>query len=100
MRRRMALRVLSEQDLQFFHDNGYVVVSNVVPQATLDAAIAAISEFLAMDPHAPTTWYPPDRKGSLAYLHQHPALWENRQHPHVHQAFADIYGTEALWVSM
>jgi hypothetical protein len=96
----MALRVLSEQDLQFFHDNGYVVVPNVVPQANLDAAIAAIWEFLEMDPNDPTTWYPPDRKGALAYLHQHPALWENRQHPRVHQAFADIYGTEALWVSM
>jgi ectoine hydroxylase-related dioxygenase (phytanoyl-CoA dioxygenase family) len=66
----------------------------------LDGVVAAIWEFLEMDPENPTTWYPPDRKGGLAHLHQHQALWDCRQHPRVHQAFADLLGTEALWVSM
>ena len=33
-------------------------------------------------------------------MYQHPALWNNRQHPRVHQAFAEILGTERLWVSI
>jgi ectoine hydroxylase-related dioxygenase (phytanoyl-CoA dioxygenase family) len=95
-----APRVLHEDDLAAFHENGYVVVSNVVPRENLEAVIAAIWQFLEMDSDDPSTWYPPDRRGSIVHIHQHQALWDNRQHPRVHQAFADILGTEKLWVSM
>lgn len=94
------MRVLGEQDLQFFEDNGYVVVPSVVPAENLAAAIDAVWESLEMDADDPASWYPPDRHGSLAYIHQHQALWDNRQAPRVHGAFADILGTEKLWVSM
>ena len=40
------MKVLSEADLQFFDDNGYVVVKNAVPQENLDAAVAAVFYFL------------------------------------------------------
>jgi hypothetical protein len=100
MMQRMALRLLSERDIEAFCENGYLVVPNVVPQEKLDAVVAAVWEFLEMDPEDRLTWYPPDRKGSLAHLHQHQALWDCRQHPRVHEAFTDILGTEALWVSM
>jgi ectoine hydroxylase-related dioxygenase (phytanoyl-CoA dioxygenase family) len=96
----MALRVLSEQDLEAFHRDGYLVVPNVVPTENLDAVIAAIWGFLEMDPDDSSTWYPPERRGSIVHIHQHQALWNNRQHPRLHQAFADILGTEKLWVSM
>jgi ectoine hydroxylase-related dioxygenase (phytanoyl-CoA dioxygenase family) len=96
----MAQSVVSEQDQEFFRQNGYIVVPGVVPQENLDAAIAAVWEFLGMDPDDPATWYPPERRGAIVHLHQHQALWDNRQHPQVHQAFADILGTEKLWVSM
>lgn len=96
----MTQKVFHEQDLAFFRENGYVVVPNAVPQENLDAVIAAIWEFLEMNPEDPTTWYPPDRKGSLAHIHQHQALWENRQCPRLYQAFVELLGTERLWVSM
>jgi Phytanoyl-CoA dioxygenase (PhyH) len=96
----MTLRVLSEHDLKFFGENGYLVVPDVVPREYREAVIALIWEFLEMDPNDPATWYPPERKGSLAHVHQHQALWDNRQYPRVHQAFADLLGTEKLWVSM
>ena len=31
---------------------------------------------------------------------QHQAIWDNRQHPRVHQAFARRFGEEKLWVSL
>jgi hypothetical protein len=96
----MALRVLSEADVQFFHENGYVVVPTGLPQANLEAVIAEIFRFMEMDRDDPETWYPPDRRGSLAYIHQHQSLWDNRQYPTLHAAFTDILGTEKLWVSM
>ncbi|HEX8234643.1 MAG TPA: phytanoyl-CoA dioxygenase family protein [Abditibacteriaceae bacterium] len=95
------MNVLTEQDLEFFHQNGYVVIPNAVPQENLDAAIAAIWEFLDADPNDSQTWYrPPLRRDGMVEIYQHQALWNNRQHPRVHGAFADIFGNEKLWVSM
>jgi ectoine hydroxylase-related dioxygenase (phytanoyl-CoA dioxygenase family) len=35
----------------------------------------------------------------MVELYQHQALWDNRQHPSVHETFAQIFGTPKLWVS-
>jgi hypothetical protein len=96
----MSLQVLNEKDLEFFQRNGYVVVHDAAPSQNLEAAIVAVWEFLGMDPDDPSTWYPKDRWGSIAYIHQHQALWNNRQSPRLYQAFADLLGEEKLWVSM
>src|SRR5579859_7834376 len=96
----MAPRALRKADLEFFEENGYLVVPDVVPRENLEAALAAVWAFLEMDPNDSATWYPLERKTGLVYLHQHQALWDNRQSPRLHEAFADILGTEKLWVSM
>ncbi len=36
----------------------------------------------------------------MAEMYQHQALWDNRQYPRIHQAFAEIWGTDRLWVSI
>jgi ectoine hydroxylase-related dioxygenase (phytanoyl-CoA dioxygenase family) len=95
------LTVFSQEDLCFWEENGYVVVPQAVPQANLDAVLAAMWEFLGMDAAAPDDWYrDPLRKGGMVELYQHQALWDNRQHPKVHQAFSEIWATPKLWVSM
>ncbi len=97
----IAMPVLNEQDKAFFEENGYVVARQVVPQETLDAVIAAIWEFLGMNPGDPDDWYrPPHVPNSMIEMYQHPAMWDARQSPRVHEAFADIYGTEKLWVGI
>ncbi len=95
------MTVLSAEDLNFFHENGYVVVREAVPQRLLKPVIDVIWQFLDMDPNDPDSWYSGEpREGSLVHVHQHQALWDTRQYPRVHQAFAEIFGTERLWVSM
>jgi hypothetical protein len=96
----MTLNVLTEADKAFFEANGYLVVPNVVPKENLEAVIAAMWKALGMNPDAPTTWYPTDRRSSLVYLHQHQTLWNNRQSPRLYEAFADVLDTPRLWVSM
>ncbi|MBM3213975.1 hypothetical protein FJZ36_03555 [Candidatus Poribacteria bacterium] len=93
--------VLSEQDRAFFDENGYVVVHDAAPADKLAAAVAAIWEFLGMDPDDPDDWYrPPHKPGAgMVEFYQHQALWDNRQSPRVHGAFADIWRTDKLWVS-
>lgn len=93
--------LLTEQDYEFWDRNGYVVLHDVVPQDNLEAVIDDIWDFLGMDPADPDDWYrEPARKGGMVEMYQTQSLWDNRQHPKVHQAFAEIWGTPKLWVSM
>jgi len=92
--------MLTAQDKQFFDENGYVVVHNAVPAKNLQAVVDAIFDFLEMDPNNPADWYrEPHRTNGMVEIYQHQALWDNRQHPNIYEAFCDIYGTDKLWVS-
>jgi hypothetical protein len=103
------MRVLTDDDLAFWHENGYVIVHDAAPSGNLRAVIDAIWTFQEMSPDDPQTWYrPPDRlngmpelNGSgMVELYNHPALWANRQLPRIHGAFADIWDTDKLWVTI
>ncbi|HMN29169.1 MAG TPA: phytanoyl-CoA dioxygenase family protein, partial [Caldilineaceae bacterium] len=85
----------------FWEANGYVIIPNAVPQENLDAVIDAIWWFLGVDRNDREAWYTaPIAKSGMAEMYQHQALWDNRQHPRVHEVFADIWGTDELWVSL
>lgn len=103
------LRVLSEEDWQFWIQNGYIVIKNAVPKAQAKATADFLWEFEEKYPDDPETWYAPPRAEmkmkELAgtgmvevYNHQH--LWNNRQTQRVYDAFVDIWGTEKLWVTI
>jgi len=103
------MRVLSESDLEFWQENGYVVVHDAAPPENLRAVVDAIWQFQEMDPHDPDTWYrKPERDNGMIELngsgmvemYNHPALWANRQLSRIHGAFADIWDTEKLWVTI
>ena len=90
-------RVLSAEDRTFWEENGYVVIHNAVPQANLEAVVNDIWEFLGVDRHDPEAWYQaPISKAGMLEMYHTQALWNNRQYPRVHQAFADIWNTEQL----
>ncbi|MBM3457475.1 MAG: phytanoyl-CoA dioxygenase family protein [Armatimonadetes bacterium] len=92
--------ILRPADHAFFVEHGYVVIPEAVPPENLQAVVDLIFRFLDADPHDPETWYrPPHRPGGMVEVYQHQALWDNRQHPRVHQIFSEILGTHRLWVS-
>lgn len=94
------MSVLSASDLKFFDEQGYVVVPGVVPRENCEAVIAAIFEFLEMNLDDPNDWYrPPHSPGGMVEMYQHQAIWDNRQHPRVHEAYAQLLGEKKLWVS-
>lgn len=103
------MNVFSEADLDFWNENGYVILRDAVPRANLQAVEDAIWEFQQMDRDDPETWYrKPDRLNGMPELngsgmvemYHHPALWANRQLPRIHGAFADLWKTEKLWVTI
>ncbi len=103
------MQVLTEQDMTFWRQNGYLIVRNAAPAENVAALVDVIWEFMEMDPDDSETWYRPRdsddhrpklKESGMAELYQHQALWDNRQHPRVYGAFADIWNTEKLWVSI
>jgi hypothetical protein len=103
------LGVLSEQDWQFWIHNGYIVIKNAVPKDQVKRLADFLWEFEEKDPYNPETWYAPPRaeikmkeltNTGMVEVYNHQYLWDNRQYPKVHQAFADIWGTEKLWVTI
>jgi ectoine hydroxylase-related dioxygenase (phytanoyl-CoA dioxygenase family) len=94
------MRVLTPADHAFFEENGYLVIPDAVPIENCEAVIDALFAFLGMDRNNPDDWYrEPLTPGGMVELYQHQALWDNRQHPRVHQIFSEIYGTPKLWVT-
>lgn len=99
----METKVLTPEDLKFWDENGYVVVHNAVPKENLDAVVDAIWTFLGIDRNNPNEWYEAemaDNYAGMVEIYQHQALWNNRQHPRVYGAFADIWKNDKLWVSI
>lgn len=105
------LKVLTEEQWAFWKLNGYVVVSEAVPQVQLDNMCAFIWEFEEKDPQDESTWYldkqtkreikMTELKGTgMVEAYNHQKQWDNRMYPKVHQIFSDIWGREDLWVSI
>ena len=105
------MSVLSKDDWTFWQENGYVVVRQAVPEENLTAMVAAIWDFLQIAPDNREAWYKykpytredpcsPISAAGMVEIYQHQALWDNRQYPKVHRAFAEIWGDEKLWVSL
>lgn len=95
------MAILNEQDHTFFQDNGYLRVRQAAPKADCDAMIAAMWQFLEMDPNHPEMAYRlPLKPGGMIEMYQHQALWNNRQNPRLYEVFAELLGTPRLCVSI
>ena len=101
--------VLTNDDLAFWRENGYVIVPNAVPRANVDELVDVIWDFMDMDRDDRDSWYSAPQgefgmvelsRSGMVELYQHQALWDNRQHPRVYGAFVDIWETEELWVTI
>ena len=93
--------VLSEDDLTFWKENGYVIIREAVNREDSLAAEKCIWEFLEMDANDPATWYKPHehKQGIMVQLFQHEALAKNRQSPRIRKAYEQLWSRSDLWVS-
>ena len=97
--------VLSAADHRHMAEQGYVVVPNAVDPQDLAAVVDGIWRHMRMDRNNPDTWYedPHNDKlhiyGFMRQMHT-PAMWRVRQSPKIHRAFADLWGTDNLWINM
>ena len=107
------LRVLSEAQYASWEAEGYVCLPGLISREACAAAAAAIRAFVGADDAREASWYantrdiydeslsPRPKHGpcGMVQMSHHATLWALRQDPAVHGAFADVYGTEELWVT-
>lgn len=92
--------VLSKADWDFWDQNGYLVVPNVIPPVQLEATITAMERFFDKDFSEPNDWYKePLFPGGIAPMSHDQELWDNRQTPRLYQAFSELFESEKLRVS-
>lgn len=103
------LRVLSEEDWNFWKHNGYVIIKNAVSREQVSETAKFIWEFEEKDPNDKSTWYSAPRaemkmkeltNTGMVEVYNNQYLWNNRQMQRVYDAFVDIWGTEKLWVTI
>ena len=91
--------VLSEEDLAFFEQHGYVIVHDAVPEADRVAAEQVIWEALDATPDDPDSWYTSGwelRRKVMVELYRHPALEATRSASRIRRAYAQLWQTDAL----
>jgi hypothetical protein len=98
------MSIFSAAELEGWERDGYVVLRNAVTQDQVDAVVDAMWAFLEMDRATPADWYAwpawhRPRSGMVQLFHDQ-SMWDVRQTPRIHAAFAELYGTERLLVSL
>lgn len=91
---------LSAKDMDFWHDNGYIVIRNAIPAGQCAAAREAIWAYLGANPNDAATWYEPHngKKGMMLAFFQHPALIANRQSAIIRQCYRQLYGNSDIYL--
>jgi Phytanoyl-CoA dioxygenase (PhyH) len=92
--------VLSAGDLAFWNEHGYVVLHDAVPAESRAAAAQALWDHLGARPDDSESWYAGNDHGIMVQYFQHPALEANRRSPRIHKAFAQLWGSADLWVTI
>jgi len=93
--------VLTRDDLNFWDENGYVIVRNAVELEDCDQAIEALCAHLGIDRYDPSSWYRdhPSKQGIMVQLFQHPALERNRKAFKIRKAFEELWNRTDIWVN-
>ena len=81
---------------------GYIVIPRIVPAENLLAVFKDICKHTGADLNKPATWYKPSiiNANGMVEMYHYQSMWDNRQYPAIHQVFAEIFGTEKLWVNI
>ncbi|WP_428229553.1 phytanoyl-CoA dioxygenase family protein [Flavobacterium sp.] len=91
--------VLSEQDLEFWNKNGYVIIKNAVSKEDCKDTQEAIWDFLKMNPNKKETWYKrhENQKGLMLNFSDHETLNRNRFSPRIKKAYEQLYNTTKIY---
>lgn len=93
--------ILSDDDIVFWKENGYIIVRNAISIEDCDTTIDTICNFIQIDRNDKSTWYNshPAKQGIMVQLFQHPILEKNRNSPRIRKAYEQLWGIKNLFVN-
>lgn len=93
---------LSQEDWDFWNENGYLIVKNALPKDDCEEAIAVICEFLRIGRNNKDSWYGEHHaiQGIMVQLLQHPALQKNRESEKIRRVYEQLWGRTDLLLNM
>lgn len=92
--------VLDADDLAQWDALGFVILRGALSPDEAKACEALLWQQVGGTPDDPTSWYAPRTNGIMVQYFQHPALDVARTAPRVHKAFAQLWGTADLWMTV
>jgi len=94
-------QVLSAEDIDFWNENGYVILKGAVSREDCDKTVALICAYLGVERNNADTWYGnhKDRQGIMVQLFQHEQLQKNRTTPIIRKAYEQLWGRKDILVN-
>ncbi|MEZ0007876.1 ectoine hydroxylase-related dioxygenase (phytanoyl-CoA dioxygenase family) [Flavobacterium sp. 28YEA47A] len=91
--------VLSQEDLEFWNKNGYIVLKKAISKEDCKATENAIWNFLGMNPEKKETWYNrhAEQKGLMVSFSNHETLNKNRLSERIRKAYVQLYKTDKIY---
>lgn len=96
-----AQNIFTDAEINFWNENGYVIVKNAVSKKDCENTINAICDFIEIVRYDNSTWYNPHpaRQGIMVQLFQHPALEKNRNAPKIRRAYEQLWQRKDIWMN-
>ncbi len=90
---------LNQEDLEFWEENGYVIIRNAISDEDCQQTQSAILEFLDASIDEPDSWYKNHeaKEGLMVLFTKHPALEKNRQSLKILKAYQQLYKTDRIY---
>jgi len=92
--------VLDAAALAHWDAHGYVILSDAIGADEIAAVKALLWGVIDASPDDVESWFTAKTNGIMVPHFQHPALEAARRSPRVHKAFAQLWGSENLWVTI
>lgn len=94
-------QVLTSHELEFWQQNGYIIIRNAVSKTDCDDTIRVICDHIGVDRYDASTWYDQhnDRQGIMVQLFQHPILKKNRLSDKIRKVYEQLWGRTDIFVS-
>lgn len=91
--------VFDDSEIEFWNQNGYIVLKNAISQEACEQTRNAIWDFLGKSLDDEQSWYTqhPEQRGMMVHFSDHPTLNANRNSPRIQKAYEQLYQTNAIY---
>lgn len=90
--------VLDAAALSYWDEHGYVVLPDAIGADEIAAVTTLLWDVIGASPDDPASWASAKTDGIMVPHFQHPSLEAARRSPRIHKAFAQLWGSENLWM--